>query len=109
MFLIPYFENIHILSIPNSTGFHFLVVCFVSWVVHIKGPCERLKKAATQHKPFGHPPSTATKCVHLKITSQSDESQDNEKEDVESDEDKLYGWQVLDDDGLEDDAVARKS
>ena len=69
---------------------------------------QKVKKAATQHKPLGCPPSSATIHVHMKIPSPPDESQDNEREDVESDEDKLYRQQVSSDNGLDDDAVVRK-
>ena len=51
---------------------------------------------------------SANKRVHLVLPPAPEVNCNDEEEGEESEEDELYGRQVLDDDGLNDDAVAQK-
>jgi hypothetical protein len=69
----------------------------------------KTKKATTQHKARGRPRSSTIKRVHLVMPpAAADDGNGEDSEEVESGEDELYGRQVSDDDGIDDDAVIQK-
>jgi hypothetical protein len=88
--IVQYFYNIPLLSHSLLLALNFSLAL---QLLRIKRPPGRIKKAAVQHKPQGHPCSGPTKCILLKMLPPPDNNQDKDEDDSdeESEEDELYG------------------